>query len=572
LNFAAWRSFARLLQGTRRLIVLSLVIAIGQSLLLIPIAFLVRRAFDVTIPGGDTSGLILMGAAILGLFMASLALGVLTRRLALRATRDSVVRLRQQLTEKILLAPRAYFDRADLGTLHATIVQDTERLEVMTIALVSVLMPGAVIAFALVATLFVIAPVLAALLLVVVPAVLLVGRMLNRRVRQGTRRWQRAYDAFSSQTQLALRSATLIRLHGAEGSELDRRREQIDELGEKRLAMLWAQNLYSQITAIITAAAGVVVLVVGGVLVSNDSLSLGDLISFYAVLGLLRTQLLSGGLAVPGVIAGQESLGRLESILEEDAAAPYEGSAPIDFAGSVALRGVSFEYVPGRPVLRDVDFEIPSGESVALLGPNGAGKSTIISLIAGLYAPQSGEILIDGRPLAELDLGQLRRRIGVIEQDSLIFPTSVAENIGFGSPDAGPEEIEAAARRAGAHELIVSLPGGYDARVGDEGVLLSGGQRQKIALARALLGDPALLMLDEPTTHLDSAGSRALMESLHSDPDRPSLLIVTHDPLVATAADRVEHLRDGRLQRVTVNDHGTEPALSIPAPRDRDEA
>jgi ABC-type bacteriocin/lantibiotic exporter with double-glycine peptidase domain len=261
----------------------------------------------------------------------------------------------------------------------------------------------------------------------------------------------------------------------------------------------------------------------------------------------------------------------LESILQEDSASPYEGSAPIDFAGSVALRGVDFEYVPGRPVLRDVDFEISPGESVALLGPNGAGKSTIISLIAGLYAPQSGEILIDGRPLAELDLGQLRRRIGVIEQDSLIFPTSVAENIGFGSPDAGPEEIEAAARRAGAHDLIVSLPGGYDARVGDEGVLLSGGQRQKIALARALLGDPALLMLDEPTTHLDSAGSRALMESLHSDPDRPSLLIVTHDPLVGEAPDRVEQLRDGRLQRGGGDGHDSEPALSVPVPPDREQ-
>jgi ATP-binding cassette subfamily B protein len=146
------------------LIALSLAIAVCQAVLLIPIAFLVRRAFDVTIPDGDTSGLILLGAAILALFMASLLLGMLTRRLALIATRDAIARLRVQLTEKVLAAPRVYFDRTDLGTLHATIVQDTERLEVMTIALVSVLMPGAVIAFGLIATLFVIAPVLAALL------------------------------------------------------------------------------------------------------------------------------------------------------------------------------------------------------------------------------------------------------------------------------------------------------------------------------------------------------------------------------------------------------------------------
>jgi ATP-binding cassette, subfamily B, bacterial len=566
LRLAAWRSFVRLLQGSHRLIAHSLAIAVGQSLLLIPIAFLVRRAFDVTIPAGDNEELVVMGAAILGLFMASLGLGLVTRRLALRATRDSVARLRTELTEKVLLAPRAYFDRTDLGTLHATIVQDTERLEVMTIALVSVLMPGAVVALGLVATLFVIAPVLAALLLVVAPALFLVGRGLNRRVRQGTRRWQCAFDAFSSQANLALRSATLIRLHGAERPELERRRQQIEDLGEKRQEMFWAQNVHYQLIAIITAGAGVIVLVVGGVLVSDQSLSLGDLISFYAVLGLLRTQLLSGGLAVPGVIAGRESLARLETILDQETSPPYTGTGSIDFIGSVVLRGVSFEYVPDRPVLRDVDLELAPGESVALLGPNGAGKSTIINLIAGLYAPQRGEVVMDGRPLDELDLAQLRSRIGVIEQDSLIFPTTVAENIGFGRPDAGPETIEAAAIRAGAHDFISGLPGGYGAQVGDDGVLLSGGQRQRIALARAILGEPALLMLDEPTTHLDSAGSRALMETLLADTDRPSILIVTHDPLVASAADRVEHLRDGRLQRAARHDEGIEPALSIPAP------
>jgi ATP-binding cassette, subfamily B, bacterial len=566
LRAATWRSFERLLHGSRSLIVRSLAIAVGQSLLLVPIAFLVRRAFDVTIPAGDNGELILIGSAILGLFMASLGLGLVTRRLALRATRDSVSRLRADLTEKVLLAPRAFFDRTDLGTLHATIVQDTERLEVMTIALVSVLMPGAVIALGLVATLFVIAPVLAALLLVVAPLLFLVGRGLNRRVRHGTRRWQRAFDSFSSQTNLALRSATLIRLHGAERFELERRRKQIEDLGEKRQEMFWAQNVHSQLIAIITAAAGVIVLVVGGVLVSDGSLSLGDLISFYAVLGLLRTQLLSGGLAVPGVIAGRESLARLETILEEETSPPSTGAESIDFTGSVTLREVSFEYVPNRPVLRDVDLEIAPGESVALLGPNGAGKSTIINLIAGLYAPQGGAVMIEGRPLDLLDLAQFRKRIGVIEQDSLIFPTTVAENIGFGWPDATRDMIEAAAVRAGAHEFISALPDGYDAKVGDEGVLLSGGQRQRIALARALLGEPALLMLDEPTTHLDSAGSRGLMETLLAGADRPSILIVTHDPLVASAADRVEHLRDGRLQRAARHDQGIEPALSIPAP------
>jgi ATP-binding cassette, subfamily B, bacterial len=556
-----WRSLTRLFEGSRRLVLASLGISILQSLLLVPIAFLVRRAFDDSIPDGDTSAVILIGVAILALFTASMGLGLVTKRLALRATNQAITGLRVRLIEKVLFLPRAYFDRSDLGTLHATIVQDTDRLDLMTIALVSILMPVLVIAVALAATLVVIQPVLAALLLVIIPAVAVVARTLNRRVRTRTRRWQRAFDAFSTQTQLALRAVTLTKLHGAEGSEVSRQAIGIEELGDARMSMAWAQALHTQVNGVIAAAGGVVVLVVGGVAVAHGTMSMGDLISFYAVLGLLRNQLLIGGGATPTVISGTESLARLERILEEEPDETYGGTRSIAFSGGVELRDVSFEYVAGEPVLREVSMEIAPGEVVALLGPNGAGKSTILNLIAGLYKPQQGTVLADGIPLTELDLAVLRRRMGVIVQDPLLFPTSVAENLAFGRPTATTAEIEDAARRAGADRFIKDLPGGYEARIGDEGILLSGGQRQRIALARAMLGAPSLLMLDEPTTHLDATGVDELISSIVNE-GGPGILMVTHDPTVAASAERVVHLRDGRLA-ATEGGEVTGPELSV---------
>jgi ATP-binding cassette, subfamily B, bacterial len=327
------------------------------------------------------------------------------------------------------------------------------------------------------------------------------------------------------------------------------------------MSMAWAQALHTQVNGVIAAAGGVVVLVVGGVAVAHGTMSMGDLISFYAVLGLLRNQLLIGGGATPTVISGTESLARLERILEEEPDETYGGTRSIAFSGGVELRDVSFEYVAGEPVLREVSMEIAPGEVVALLGPNGAGKSTILNLIAGLYKPQQGTVLADGIPLTELDLAVLRRRMGVIVQDPLLFPTSVAENLAFGRPTATTAEIEDAARRAGADRFIKDLPGGYEARIGDEGILLSGGQRQRIALARAMLGAPSLLMLDEPTTHLDATGVDELISSIVNE-GGPGILMVTHDPTVAASAERVVHLRDGRLA-ATEGGEVAGPELSV---------
>lgn len=546
-TLGSWRGLLRLLRGSGHAVAASVAISLAQALLLAPIAFLIRRVFDTSIPDGDTASVIWQGALILALLLGSSALGLLTRWLSLRATKRAIARLRMRLLEKLALLPRSFFDRTDLGTLHSMIVQDTERLDIAANTLVSTLLPAGIISAVLCAILFALSPLLALVVLLAIPAMMLASRPLGRLVRERTRVWQRVFDRFSSQSMLSLRAATLTKLHGAERAELERRGEQIDEVREAGRRVSWSQTAHGGLNNAIASVVGVIVLVAGGVAVAEGRLSTGDLISFYAVLGLLRAQLGLASLTVPQAISGTESLARLEDLLAEEGREPYaDGTRRIDFSGSVELRHARFSYSPGVPVLGGVDLTVEPGEVVLLLGTNGAGKSTVLNLIAGLYEPDSGEVLADGVPLADLDMIALRSQMGVVSQDPLLLPASVHDNIAFGRPEIRTDQVEAAARRAGATEFIAALPDGYATAVGDDGVLLSGGQRQRIAIARALLGEPALLMLDEPTTHLDHEGLESLVASLRGE-NTPAVLLISHEPSLAETADRVLELRGGRV-------------------------
>jgi ATP-binding cassette subfamily B protein len=248
---------------------------------------------------------------------------------------------------------------------------------------------------------------------------------------------------------------------------------------------------------------------------------------------------------VPAILTGYESMVRLDRLLHAGGDEPYAGTRSIDFDGSLELDGVSFGY-EARSVLENVDLHIAPGERVAIVGPNGAGKSTLVSLLLGLYRPDAGRVLAGGIPFDELDMGRLRRAIGVVLQDPVIFPGTVRDNIAYGRPDASDDEVRRAAAWATA-DFVEALPDGYATRVGDEGVRLSGGQRQRIAIARALLSCPALLILDEPTTHLDDAAINRLLENLRELPGSPTVIAVSHDPETELWADRVVHVRDGRI-------------------------
>jgi ATP-binding cassette subfamily B protein len=224
--------------------------------------------------------------------------------------------------------------------------------------------------------------------------------------------------------------------------------------------------------------------------------------------------------------------------------------------GALRFAGVSFAYEPSTPVLEAIDLTVEPGRCVAITGATGAGKSTLLALVSRFFDPGRGEILVDGIDVKRLDLADLRRRLGVVFQESFLFRTTVADNIAFGRPGAGREAIERAARLAGAHEFVAALPSGYDTVLEEGGVDLSGGQRQRLAIARALLLDPPILLLDDPTSALDAETESEVLAAIESARRGRTTLFVTHRFRALGAADEVLVLHAGR-----VVERGTHAAL-----------
>lgn len=227
--------------------------------------------------------------------------------------------------------------------------------------------------------------------------------------------------------------------------------------------------------------------------------------------------------------------------------APHAHALPAPLRGEIAFDHVTFGYEPKHPVLKDVSLHIRPGERVALLGPSGAGKSTLISLVARLYDPDSGRVLIDGHDLREVTLASFRTQSALVQQESFLFNTTVLENLRFGRPDATQEEVEAAARAANAHNFICDLPDGYNTLVGERGVRLSGGQKQRLSIARAFLVNPQLLLLDEPTSAVEPESEALIVDALERLMRGRTTLVVSHRLSLAHSADRVVVIADGRV-------------------------
>jgi ATP-binding cassette subfamily B protein len=521
--------------------------AIVQSALLVPIALLVRDMFDTAIPERNAESIIVSGVLILVLYAASAGLGYAARVTAIRTAAGAGVRLRQDVLAKLYTLPESWHDSHRTGDLHSITTQDTERAEAMLATVAGLAIPAAVVAVALVVVALIVSPLLFLTTLIVVPPLLIGARLLLRRMRVRQAAWARSSRRFSAELHLLLRAMLTARAAGSERWELSRGEQRAVELASDYREFGTSAAGVNALQNAIAAAAGTTVLVVGGIAVADHTLTLGDLLAFYAVLALLLRQLHAVGFQSDIVVIGLRSLSEIESLLAIDAASPYgDGGRTMGFRGAVSFAGTSFAYGE-TPTLRDIDLEISAGERVVIVGPNGAGKSTLVSLLLGLYAPQEGAVCADGIPYGELDIRNLRRQIGVVLQDPVLLPGTIRENIAYASPDAPESAVQAAAAAATADDFIAALPEGYATPVGDEGVGLSGGQRQRIAIARALVGAPALLILDEPTTYLDDDAVHTLMDRLLALPQSPTVLLITHDPHVAAYGERVVELRDGSV-------------------------
>jgi ABC-type multidrug transport system fused ATPase/permease subunit len=385
--------------------------------------------------------------------------------------------------------------------------------------------------------------------LATLPLLFFVLYRLNRSIRSSARDQRKQEGRMASRLNEVLSSMALIQAFGRQGYEESRFQSEIEDNLRSGIRNARATAAVSRSMALITALGIAVTVLFGAAQVLEGRLTPGELLVFLTYVTSLYKPVRDLGRLSAKLSRATVSAARIEEILAiepdiEDAPDAIE-AGPL--AGEIAFEHVSFGYAPGRPVLDDVSFRIRPGERIALIGPSGAGKSTLLSLLLRLYEPYAGRILVDGIALPRYRRESLRREIGIVLQDNVLFGVSVRENIAYGKPDATPEEIEAAAHAARAHEFIVDLPEAYDSVLGERGVTLSGGQRQRLCLARALVKRPPILVMDEPTAAVDAESARLIHESVARLHQGRTLVVITHDAADLRGFDRVLALRDGRI-------------------------
>jgi subfamily B ATP-binding cassette protein MsbA len=391
-------------------------------------------------------------------------------------------------------------------------------------------------------------PVLALAAALLMPLFYLLIKILGRHVRPLAQQLQEAHAQTIAIAEENLGMLPAIKAFTQEPRESLRYRRQVEHTVQLSAKQRRAYAALGPLLQFIAATAVVLVLWLAKREVGGGLLTVPDLVSFL-LYGQLLTRPVSGLADVYGQTQQMRgALARLGEVLAEPPEPSRQvGKTLAKVRGDIEFRGVSFAY-PGRPpALRGLDLRIAAGETVALTGPNGAGKSTLAHLLMRLMAPEQGGVFIDGVDIATVSLPSLRGQIGIVPQHVLLFNATVRDNIAYGLPEPAQAEVEAAARRARAHDFILRLPQGYDTIVGDRGIRLSGGQQQRLALARALLKDPPILILDEATAMFDPEGERDFIAECRELLKTRTVILITHRPASLALADRVLRLEQGRL-------------------------
>ncbi len=464
---------------------------------------------------------------------------------------SAVTDLRQRVFDKVLRQSARFFEQNNTSAMMSAIMLDLEKIQVATSHILADLLRQG---FTAVALLFVILQNdwrLSLVSLTVLPGVLIPTARIGRRIRRSTRRAQDDAAGLSRILQETLTGYQVVKSFTMEDAESRRFHDAATALKRSNLRYVAQQALASPIIEIFGAFTIVLLLAYARSRIVEQTMSAGEFTSFVIALLMLYEPVkrLTG---IHNIF--QQALGASQKVFEylamdEDIRDAENAKALGPFARAVRFENVHFAYpsAPDRPVLQGLDFELKAGEVLAVVGPSGAGKTTLVNLLPRFHDPVSGRVLVDGHDLREVTLGSLRAQIGIVAQDTVLFDDTVRNNIRYGRRDASNQQVEEAARNAFADEFIQTLPQGYETLVGERGAKLSGGQRQRLSIARALLKDPPILILDEATSHLDTQSEMLVQQALANLMRNRTVIVIAHRLATVRRADRILVVENGKL-------------------------
>jgi len=396
---------------------------------------------------------------------------------------------------------------------------------------------------------------LALIALLVSPMMFILTFVFRPRIRAGWRKFRASESAAMAVAQESLGASRLVKSYGQEERKNKELVSHYDASLSASLKVQVDSAIYSLLVGILTAAglAAVLYIGIGHVQAGIHSLTLGSLLVVNYYVTQLYGPLRNVGQSILDIQMSLTGVERYRAVLDEKPDVPESPNAlPLVRAkGKIAFQGVSFEYTKDHPVLHDISFELPAGNRLGVVGATGSGKTTLSTLLLRLFDPTKGVITLDEIDLRDYKLADLRSQYAVVHQETVLFSTTVAENISFARPNATMDEVIAAATTAKAHEFITNLPNGYDTLVGERGMKLSGGERQRISLARAFLKDAPILILDEPTSSLDVHTEAAILDTIQELMKGRTTLMIAHRPSTLRDCNMILVLEDGRVSRMT---------------------
>jgi ABC-type multidrug transport system fused ATPase/permease subunit len=554
------RTFARLLtflRPYRRGVVISAVLAVGSQAAQIALIWVTgKNVIDGALLNHDTHMLWLsVGAiALLGLVSAVMMSG--RRLISGKQALDVEMDLRQGLYSHFVRLSFGFYDRNQTGQLMSRATVDLQGVRFFLGYGLIFFFQNALTVVSVTIVLFFFQWELALVVLAVTPFLIVLAYRYSHVAHPTLRDVQQKLADVATVSEENIVGVHVVKAFAQEPAEEAKFATRNEALFAQTIRANRQRATYVPLLSFLPLLAQAAVLLVGARMVAHGSLEIGAFVSFNLYLALLVMPLRSLGMWVGQAQRATASGERIFQVLDEpeDVADRAEAIELPPGDGAIRFEGVSFSYLPGRPVLEHLELDLDAGTTVALIGHTGSGKTTVSSLVPRFYDVDSGRVLVDGVDVRDVKLASLRREIGVIPQDPFLFSTTVRDNIAFGLPDLTDEEIERVARLAQAHEFVERLPQGYDTVIGERGITLSGGQRQRIAIARALAVDPRILILDDATASVDATTEARIRAGLREVMSGRTTLIIAHRLSTIALADEIVVLDRGRVCARGTND------------------
>jgi ABC-type multidrug transport system fused ATPase/permease subunit len=546
---ATFRRLLGFLRPYRRGVLISATLAALAMVASVAIPYLIGRAVDV-VRRGDRQELHTIALLIAVAGLLSLVFTVARRLVAGRVSLGVEYDLRNRVYAHLQALELGFFDREQTGQLMSRATVDLQAVRFfLGYGLIFMLQSGLTILL-VGAAMIALNPALAAVALFPTPFVVLTAQRYGRRARPAIQEVQQRIGELTAEVEENISGVRVVKAFAREERQLERFRGRVARVFEQAMVSNHLQAFYSPLIGFLPQLGLAAILLLGGRAVVNGSLTVGEFTAFYAYLLRLLSPMRTLGMSLGMAQRATASGARLFELLDrEPRLSPAPGAAPLPPGpGAVSFQGVTLRYDgAAEPALRDVDLEVAAGTTIAVVGATGSGKSSLVALIPRLYDPERGTVRVDGVDVRKIDPASLRRAVAVVDDDPFLFSATVHENIAYARPDASRDEVEAAATRAGAAEFVERLPDGYDTVVGERGLTLSGGQRQRLAIARALLADPRILILDDATSSVDASTEQKIKVALAEGMDGRTTFVIAHRLSTIALADEIVVLEDGRV-------------------------